>query len=84
MKRIRRTQSSGGRAYKIRAIKIKQRNGETHQFYNFGLPPDVAAQIPEGARFTCEITEDGILYRVIKPPPPKPSWLKQPGDSKQT
>jgi hypothetical protein len=33
--------------------------------------------VPDGTRFKVELTEEGILYRIIRPTPPLPSWAKE-------
>jgi hypothetical protein len=43
------------------------------------VPKDVVELIPEGARFECEITEEGLLYRLRQPSQPEqlPRWAKR-------
>jgi hypothetical protein len=51
------------------------------------VPGQVAMHVPDGARFECELTDDGILFRLINPDAPilvvHPIWanrLDQNGD----
>lgn len=42
------------------------------------VPTEVMKMIPEEARFTCELTEEGILYRVrLAEEPGLPSWVRR-------
>lgn len=46
------------------------------------VPMDIARVLPENAEFTPELTEEGILYRLIDPQAPQelPPWVN-PRDS---
>ena len=49
------------------------------QSYAITIPPGIGALIPEGTRFDCELTEDGILFRRRLAPPPTPelpAWVQ--------
>jgi len=45
------------------------------------LPDDIVQHVPEGTKFRPELTEDGILLRIIhpqeEPPINIPSWAKK-------
>lgn len=48
------------------------------------VPTDIAKVIPAESRFACELTEDGILYRILPPEEPKPpqsipAWCRSTG-----
>jgi hypothetical protein len=42
------------------------------------VPAHIARMIPEGATFSAELVEEGILYRPIDVPAPKPApaWVR--------
>jgi hypothetical protein len=42
------------------------------------VPPRVANLVPSTARFDCELTEEGILYRLCKDSVDPPDWTKNP------
>ena len=78
------------RAYKIRRFQNgKNRNNEP--FYNYALtvPTEIAEQLPKGMQYTCEATDEGLLFRPVtgKPEKPKlPEWAsaKPENGSKKT
>jgi hypothetical protein len=51
------------RAYKLR--RAKQSDSVTS--YSLAVPPEVARAISTETRFLCELTEEGILYRPVRP-----------------
>lgn len=58
---------------------VVHRNSGT---YAITIPPDTGALVPEDARFDCELTDDGILFRrrVAPPAPPElPDWVQGGG-----
>lgn len=60
-------------AYVLRTVQAH--NGTT--FGSLTVPAEVYAQVPTNARFTIELTEDGILYRPIKAVEEvTPAWAK--------
>lgn len=45
------------------------------------VPSEIAQLIPNGSKFTCSLTEDGILFKPFDPlgptpPIPVPGWLQ--------
>jgi hypothetical protein len=46
------------------------------------VPSHIKAIVPDGASFEPELTEDGILYRIVQSTTPAglPSWAKSDGD----
>lgn len=67
-----------GRTGPNRTYRIWRKTGRRDA--TIGIPQEIADLVPEGTVFSCEITEDGILFRnggvpdaVIKPP----SWARK-------
>jgi hypothetical protein len=63
--------------YKIRT---KQNGTKGSLQSELTVPAPIAAVVPDGEIFVCELTEDGILYRPLGTPPPvkAPAWTNQP------
>lgn len=40
------------------------------------VPKDIFLLVPADARFFCELTEEGILFRRVEAGPALPSWAK--------
>ena len=38
------------------------------------VPGSIAKHVPEGALFECELTDEGILFRLIDRPLTRPEW----------
>jgi len=58
--------------YRLRASNWKEDKPET---YAITVPPDVGRR-HVGRRFTCELTEEGFLYRLLDEQTETPGWLK--------
>ena len=63
-----------------RTFKTKRGKGQYNQHY-LNLPDEIVQHVPEGTKFRPELTEDGILLRIIhpqeEPPINIPSWAKK-------
>lgn len=73
-----------------RHVKLKQqrlvnttgRGRSEYVLYSLHVPTEIGVLVPEGTKFTVELTEDGILFRpvldkVVLPDPP-PRWVTAP------
>lgn len=67
--------------YAIRANNLK--SGKVTSWC-LTVPMAMAAVVPPGALFVPELTEDGILYRLVSniPTPALPGWAAQPEQPK--
>lgn len=68
------------RPYKIRKFQ-NGKNSQNKPFINYSLtiPSSIAEQLPEGMTFTCELNNDGILFRPANPDAEAvalPDWAK--------
>lgn len=63
------------RGVKLRVAHLTLR-GKPQNAYSFTVPPEIATRVPDNSRFAVELTEDGILFRIIKPPAGLPKWVK--------
>lgn len=59
------------KTYKLRRFQINSRD-----YFTLCVPPDFASELPKDIRFSCELTEEGILYRPVAPAE-EPSWLTE-------
>jgi hypothetical protein len=47
-------------------IRISQNgSNQAHRYYKLTLPREIADALPDDLLFTCELTDDGILYRPV-------------------
>lgn len=72
--------------YKIRKF-TNGRSSAGAEFTNYSLtvPANVAKELPDDVKFSCELTEDGILFRPVKPEEIEttlPSWAARDGAAK--
>ncbi len=47
-----------------------------YRHYAFTVPTRIAKEIPPNMLFSCELTEEGILYKPIIAPT-KPTWMRE-------
>lgn len=55
--------------------------GRTTTSYTIAIPAKIAEMVPEGAQFQPELTEEGILLRLVRIEEPSlkvPSWARKP------
>lgn len=77
--------ASNSKTYKIRKFVNGHRKDET-PFTNYSLtiPVQIAQKLPDTIRFTCELTDEGILFRPVAKAEDDaislPSWAKQNGN----
>jgi hypothetical protein len=64
------------RGVKIRLRQTAKKDKRLTSF-EVSVPREIAEKVPDGTRFKVELTEEGILYRIIRPTPPLPSWAKE-------
>lgn len=67
----------------MRTYKLRSHRGPDDQFLAgvLTVPAEVVRILPDGIEFTCELTEEGILYRPVEPEPERrgvPSWATRP------
>lgn len=48
------------KSYKLRKAMV---NDGKDPAYSLGLPTELGDALPEGARFTCRFTDEGLLFR---------------------
>lgn len=68
-----------GTSHGIYRIMKFARTPKSAERYLLSVPREVAERVPENVRFTCELTEAGILYRAFALPEPvesKATWAK--------
>jgi hypothetical protein len=54
--------------YKIRTFTNgANRKGEPFRNHSLTVPSHLARLLPKGLEFHCQLTDDGILYRPVKP-----------------
>ena len=41
------------------------------------VPGSIAKHVPEGAQFECELTLEGILFRLVEDRSARPGWAKR-------
>lgn len=60
---------------KVRRVAITSR-GKRYAGYQISVPPVLALLVPADARFACELTDEGILFRLVRDEPPRtpPPW----------
>lgn len=73
------TTFSNGKTYKIRTfVNGKRKNGDPFINYSLTIPVQIAEILPVDMRFTCELTDDGILFKPHKEKesrgPALPTW----------
>lgn len=74
-------------AYKIRKIsKASEKGDKKYVAASIGIPTEIADNIPDDMRFSCEPTEDGILFRPLTMAPTAPAdlpaWLAAKAEKK--
>lgn len=53
-----------GRLYKVRRFQNgRNAKGEPFMNYSLTIPTAIAEALPDEMRFSCELTEDGLLFR---------------------
>lgn len=77
--------STSDKTYKIRKfVNGRRKTGEPFTNYSLTIPVQIAEKLPDGIRFTCELTDEGILFRpavrVEDDAISLPSWAKQNGN----
>lgn len=60
----------------MRTYKLRRFNMNGREYFTLCVPPDFATELPQDIRFSCELTEEGILYRPVVPAE-EPSWLTE-------
>jgi hypothetical protein len=72
------------KTYKIRKFQNgKNKKGDPFINYSLTIPSNVAESLPEDITFSCELTEDGILFRPASPESESvnlPSWAEKNGN----
>lgn len=73
--------STSDKTYKIRKfVNGRRKTGEPFLNYSLTIPVQIAEKLPESIRFTCELTDDGILFKPVtkveEDTIPLPSWAK--------
>ena len=59
--------------FRIKRSKVRTERGKgEYDLYNIRVPEEIAGALPADTVFTCELTEDGILYRPILETPRRP------------
>lgn len=75
-------------SYKIRKFTNgKNSKGDPFTNYSLTVPAHVAKELPEDVTFSCELSEDGILFRPVAPQEAEttlPSWAKANGSVPKT
>jgi len=71
---------SGDREYKVRQfVNGKRSDGSPFRNYSLTIPTQIAEKLPEDIRFTCELNDDGILFKPVNGNLEKsislPSWV---------
>jgi hypothetical protein len=68
----------------MRTYKVKRRSNHTNpkaknDTCTIGMPPSLAALIPEATRFVPELTDEGLLYRRVTEDiiPEPPEWTQR-------
>lgn len=68
------------KTYKIRRFQNgKNKAGKPFVNYSLTIPSHIADALPEDVQFTCELTEDGIVFRPAtaeRETVALPSWAK--------
>lgn len=65
--------------YKIRSFQNgANKKGQPFVNYSLTLPREIAERVPADVAFTCEFTEEGVLYRYVgeSAPSPVPAWAR--------
>lgn len=74
------------KTYKIRKFQNgRNQKGETYTNYSLTVPGPIAEHLPTEMSFTCELTEDGILFKPAHSQEESielPSWAKANGKKK--
>jgi hypothetical protein len=65
-------------AEKTYKIRTSQSGPSRRTVYRLTVPPDIASDLDPELQFTPELTEEGILYRLVEAKDDKPSWAKPP------
>lgn len=54
------------KTYKIRTFRNgKRKNGEPFLNYSLTIPTNIAKELPSDMRFSCDLTDEGILFRPV-------------------
>lgn len=67
-------------AHRLKTTKVRRgtvtSRGKLAYTYAVSVPPALAALVPADARFLCELTDDGILFRLVRDEPSAapPAW----------
>ena len=67
------------RTYKIRSFQNgTNKKGEPFLNHSLTIPSQIARALSVELEFTCELTEDGVLYRPVTKPATEqlPSWAQ--------
>ena len=65
------------RTYKVRSfVNGRSKAGQPFVNYSLTIPTDIARHLPDDVAFTCEVTDEGVLYRPALAPaaPALPVW----------
>lgn len=56
------------RTYKIRKFtNSRSKSGEAYINYSLTIPSAIAEKLPENIQFSCELTNEGILFKPAQP-----------------
>ncbi len=65
--------------FKVRKSKVTNSKGKVNNYYTIAIPEQMGDKLPVETWYTPELTEDGILFRVVKPEVEKklPNWVEE-------
>lgn len=56
-------------------LRVFEQNGK--RYYSLGIPAEIGRQLPDGVNYSCEVTDDGLLFRPAPENPRPPKWVER-------